>query len=45
MIVRLGCADDAVGQCVFDQVCSGLQLELVQDLSLMKLDVVISGVI
>jgi hypothetical protein len=29
LIGRLGCVDDAVGQCVFDQICRRLQLELV----------------
>ncbi len=37
-ICRLGCVDDAVGEGVFDQIRGGLEIEVVHDLSLMKLD-------
>jgi len=38
LIGQLRWVDDAMGKCVFDQICGSLKLEGVQDLSLMKLD-------
>lgn len=36
--VGLGCAYDAVGKRVFDQIRGGFEMQMFQDLRLMKLD-------